>query len=159
MMFTHLPFGDWTALGASGFADDNLEFGVLGQRGSSTGARASAGQDTGVSQTYVIYSSIDAADLHLMQTFEGLVSEWKAERGDVHSAMEIFMHPAYQKIIGLGMSAVRLILRELEGDLDHWFWALAAITREDPVPPEFKGNMLAMREYWLGWGRRQGYRW
>ena len=158
-MFTHLPFGDWTVLDTSSFEDDDLEFGVLRQSESSMGPRVSRGQDTGVSQMYVVYSSAESGDPNLVQTFDRLVVEWRAGRGDVYSGMEVFMHPAYQKIIGLGMGAVRLILQDLERDLDHWFWALAAITREDPVPAEFKGNMLAMREYWIGWGRRQGYRW
>ena len=159
MAFTQLPFGDWTVLGDSWFEDDNLEFGFLRQGGLSTGPTTSGGPDTGMSQTYVVYSSADSADPYLTQIFQTLVTEWKVERGEVYSGIEIFMHPAYQKIIGLGTRAVRLILRELERDLDNWFWALAAITREDPVPQEFKGNMLAMREYWLTWGRLQGYRW
>jgi hypothetical protein len=158
-MFTHLPFGDVAALGASWLDRDDLEFGVIRQGGWPTGPHSRGGQDTDVSQKNVFYSSAEVADAGVTQTFDKLVATWKAERSGVYSGSEIFVHPAYQKIIGLGIGAVRLILRELERELDHWFWALAAITREDPVPPEFKGNMLAMREYWLNWGRRQGYKW
>jgi hypothetical protein len=158
-MFTHLPFGDVAALGASWLGRDDLEFGVLRQGGWPTSPHSRARQDTDVSQQSILYSSTEIADAGVTEIFNALVSAWRAERSTAYSGSEIFLHPAYQKIIGLGIGAVRLILQELERELDHWFWALAAITREDPVPPEFKGNMLAMREYWLSWGRRQGYRW
>jgi hypothetical protein len=69
------------------------------------------------------------------------------------------MHPAYQRIIGLGTAAVPLILAELEKDLDQWFWALKAITGEDPVPPESRGKMREMADAWLNWGRKKGDAW
>lgn len=67
------------------------------------------------------------------------------------------MHPAYQRIIGFGLPAVPLILAELRRELDHWFWAFKAITGEDPVPAERRGNMKEMAEIWLEWGRQRGY--
>ncbi len=42
------------------------------------------------------------------------------------------MHPANQGIIGLGAVAVPLILQELKRDRADWFWALTAITGENP---------------------------
>ncbi len=39
----------------------------------------------------------------------------------------------HQRIIGLGPSVVRMILRELEKTRDHWLWALQAISGEDPA--------------------------
>ena len=50
-----------------------------------------------------------------------------------------------------GLPAVPLILAELRRELDHWFWALRAITGEDPVPAERRGNMKEMVEIWLEW--------
>jgi hypothetical protein len=41
----------------------------------------------------------------------------------------------------------------------HWFWALKAIAGVDPVAPEDRGRVEAMREAWLRWGREQGLRW
>jgi hypothetical protein len=67
------------------------------------------------------------------------------------------MHPAYQQIIGIGPAAVPLLLRELERDVDHWFWALKAITGVDPVPPASRGKVREMAAAWLRWGRDQGY--
>ena len=62
-------------------------------------------------------------------------------------------HPAYQQIIGMGKEAIPLILEELQREEDHWFWALKAITGEDPVPGKDWGKIQAMRAAWLAWGR------
>jgi hypothetical protein len=61
------------------------------------------------------------------------------------------MHPAYQQIIGMGVDALPLILRELEREPDHWFWALEAITGENPVPPTDRGRLNEMARAWLRW--------
>ena len=67
------------------------------------------------------------------------------------------MLPSYQQVIGIGPSVVPYLLRELKYFPDHWFWALNAITGEDPVPPESKGKFQKMTEAWLDWGRKKGY--
>jgi hypothetical protein len=36
----------------------------------------------------------------------------------------------------MGKDAIPLLLRELGKKSGRWFWALKAITREDPVPVE-----------------------
>ena len=36
----------------------------------------------------------------------------------------------YQRIIGMGLPVVPLILEELEREPDQWFWALEAITKK-----------------------------
>ena len=89
--------------------------------------------------------------------FERLTKQWKSERvaGSLVSAMAV--HPAYQAIIGLGPRALPLILAELERETDHWFWALKAISREDPVLPESRGKIREMKDAWLRWGREKGY--
>src|SRR5437870_323143 len=43
------------------------------------------------------------------------------------------MHPAYQRIIGMGWVAVPYILQELARRPDHWEWALQSITGEEPA--------------------------
>ncbi|HEX7450259.1 MAG TPA: hypothetical protein VF306_22055 [Pirellulales bacterium] len=48
------------------------------------------------------------------------------------------------------------LLRELARQPDHWFYALAAITGEDPIPAGAEGNVAAMTEAWLAWGRAHG---
>jgi hypothetical protein len=77
----------------------------------------------------------------LERTFFDLANRWRNETALLSSVTKIAMHPAYQRIIGMGPAALPLLLRELEQQPDHWFWALTAITGEDPVPPEDAGNM------------------
>lgn len=88
--------------------------------------------------------------------FRELLRHWKADVMSLSSATEMAMHPAYQQIIGLGHGAVPLLLRELEREPDHWFWALRAITGVDPVEPTQRGRVKEMAEAWLRWGREQG---
>jgi hypothetical protein len=66
------------------------------------------------------------------------------------------MHPCYQAIIGMGEIAVPLILESLTHRFDHWFWALEAITQDNPVPRRLRGNIEAMARAWLKWGSDRG---
>lgn len=91
--------------------------------------------------------------------FRELCAAWKSATRISSFSSSLAMHPAYQRIIGLGTAAVPLILAELEKDLDQWFWALKAITGEDPVPPESRGKMREMADAWLNWGRKKGDAW
>lgn len=89
--------------------------------------------------------------------FLALKAQWEAETSILSSVTEIAMHPAYQQIIGMGPTAIPLILAELKKKPDHWFWALKSIIGEDPVSPEQRGRIKDMVEAWLQWGREQGY--
>jgi hypothetical protein len=94
--------------------------------------------------------------------FQRLVSEWQTQRGAMSSITEAALCPAYQSIIGIGESVVPFLLLHLqtEGDEpDQWFWALAAITRSDPVRDEDRGDYVKMARAWLDWGKREGYAW
>ncbi|HVS39099.1 MAG TPA: hypothetical protein VMS17_26305 [Gemmataceae bacterium] len=93
------------------------------------------------------------------QKFIRLRDEWKAQRGPQSSTTRLVMHPAYQTIIGMGPAALPLILRELATNLDSWFWALRAITEEDPVPEEVRGDGEAMAAAWLNWAKERGIQW
>jgi hypothetical protein len=66
------------------------------------------------------------------------------------------LHPAYQQIIGMGKEALPFLIRELERNPDHWFWALRAITGEDPVPAEHRGRVRLMAQDWVKWARKRG---
>jgi hypothetical protein len=88
--------------------------------------------------------------------FQSLVKQWRDERGARSSITESAMLPAYQKIIGMGKTAVSLILGQLktEGDQpDQWFWALMAITEQNPVKPEDQGDFRKMARAWIEWGK------
>ena len=91
--------------------------------------------------------------------FKSLVRNWREETAHISSTTRIAMHPAYQKIIGMGPAAIPLLLRELENDPDHWFWALRAITDDDPVKAQDRGNLEKMTGAWLTWAKMKGYEW
>lgn len=90
------------------------------------------------------------------EKFYSLAEAWRQEVRLTSSLTEMILHPAYQRIIGMGVAAVPFLLRELERKPDHWFWALTAITGADPVRPEDRGNVRKMAEAWLRWGKEQG---
>lgn len=99
------------------------------------------------------------ADLRLTiarQRFHNLAERWRAETALVSSTTKAAMHRSYQQIIGMGASALPFIIQELRGEPEHWFWALIAITGQDPTSPEDAGNLTAMREAWLRWAERRG---
>lgn len=89
--------------------------------------------------------------------FDALSEQWTRDRrrgADVH---ELAMHPAYQRIIGMGENAIPLILEAMKQRQGHWFWALNAITGQNPIPEEHEGNMRQMTRSWLKWGLEHGY--
>lgn len=96
------------------------------------------------------------AEAELAASFHELAGRWRAETGDDSSIMRIVMHPAYQRIIGMGPAVVPLILDDLSRTESHWFWALQSITGENPVPPGASGYVDRMTAAWLDWGRRNG---
>ncbi len=89
--------------------------------------------------------------------FYTLLFNWKHEVEYTSSTTEIVLNPFYQRIIGMGPIAVPLLLKELERETDHLFWALQSITGENPVPQESWGNLFEMAQYWLRWGKQKGY--
>lgn len=99
---------------------------------------------------------ISRQEISLARRFRELADEWRRATQWSSSASEIALHPAYQQVIGLGSAALPLILRDLQVEATHWFWALRAITGIDPVRPEDRGRIQEMREAWLNWGRASG---
>lgn len=69
------------------------------------------------------------------------------------------IHPAYQRIIGMGPIAVPMILHDLSLAPHHWFWALSAVTDASPVASGDVGQMRRMADDWLRWGADNGYDW
>jgi hypothetical protein len=89
--------------------------------------------------------------------FRELAEEWKAATAFLSSITEMEAHPAYQKIIGMGKEALPFLFEELRREPDFWFWALSAITGEDPVPEAARGNVRLMAKAWLTWAEEHGY--
>ncbi len=92
------------------------------------------------------------------ERFRQLADWWQEDVSHLSSPTEIAIHPAYQQIIGMGIQAIPFLLKNLEQRPDHWFWALKAITGEDPVPLEQKGRVDQMAKAWLRWGAEHGFR-
>jgi hypothetical protein len=104
-------------------------------------------------------SSAPAAysDASLRERFERLAKDWREQSRYLSNTAQIAMLKPYQRIIGLGMPVVPLILGELQREPDQWFWALEAITEEDPVPPTSRGKVSSMAQAWIDWGKEHGY--
>jgi len=63
--------------------------------------------------------------INIQVQFNQLANTWKQETGHLSNMTTRAMHPAYQRIIGMGKEAVPLMLDEFRrGELDVWFWAL-----------------------------------
>lgn len=103
----------------------------------------------------IIRALIDesANKLRLKRTFSVLKKQWKSDTKYLSSSTEMVMHPSYQRIIGLGPDVIPIILEEIKSAPDHWFWALEALTGENPVLPEDVGRIGPMTEAWLKWGK------
>lgn len=95
------------------------------------------------------------AETELAAEFEQLAHQWRRETSHLSNSTKMALHPAYQRIIGMGQAALPLILEELKRKPDHWFWALNAISGADPAQTDadFDGAVAA----WLQWGREEGY--
>ncbi|MBI5237789.1 MAG: hypothetical protein HY887_05130 [Deltaproteobacteria bacterium] len=91
----------------------------------------------------------------LQLKFQRLLTEWREQAALLPSASAMAMLPSYQKIIGMGEPALKLILNELKDRPSHLFWALRAISGVDPVPPEDRGHIDKMIEAWISWGRQK----
>jgi hypothetical protein len=89
------------------------------------------------------------------ELFQELASGWRKETAHLSLVIKKVVHPAYQRIIGLGPAAIPSILRELQRKPGHWSWALKAITGEDPTPPD--ANVTEAAQAWLQWGRERHY--
>jgi hypothetical protein len=95
--------------------------------------------------------------LELEAEFNRLAEEWRTETRMLSLVTHKSMHPTYQRIIGMGKPVIPLILQDIQQKPDHWFWALRAITGENPVKPEQVGRMKLMAQAWIQWAKEHGY--
>ena len=100
-------------------------------------------------------SSTQAAE-SIHERFRELRDDWKSKTRHLSNTAQIALVFSYQKIIGMGPDVVPLILSELEKEPDHWFWALEAITDENPVAESDAGDVEASARVWVQWGRDKG---
>jgi hypothetical protein len=90
------------------------------------------------------------------ERFARLAAAWKEQSRFLSNSAQMAMLGPYQRIIGMGMPAVPLILESLESAPDQWFWALESITEANPVPADAAGDVERMAQSWLEWGKQQG---
>ncbi|MCI0378288.1 MAG: hypothetical protein L0215_11830 [Gemmataceae bacterium] len=90
------------------------------------------------------------------ERFRRLKAQWLRGIGPSSSLAQILLHPAYQQIIGMGAPVVPVLLQELQREPNHWFWALMAITGENPAANIESGNVDEAVQAWLQWGRDRG---
>lgn len=91
------------------------------------------------------------------ERFERLANQWRTETSHLSRLDAVYMHPAYQQIIGMGEPALSYIFAELEKSRGRWFWALKSITGFEPFSGQENINSEQMQTAWLEWAREHGY--
>ena len=94
-----------------------------------------------------------AEEEHFLQ----LLSEWRKETAFQSSPRAITGHSAYQEIIDMGNPALPFIFEDMQENGGWWYPALRAITGDNPVPRDARGNRTLNDEAWLRWGQDHGY--
>lgn len=89
--------------------------------------------------------------------FAQLRSEWQRDTMLSSDHVAILMHPAYYKIVGLGLQVLPHIFKDLAVGGGPWFLALEAITHDTSVTAASGNDTNRLRENWLTWGRDNGY--
>lgn len=106
---------------------------------------------------------IDAVGLSVVSTetprerFQRLKGEWLRSIGPTDKLSDMYMLPAYQRILRLDRAAIPLLIQELRTAPNWWFWALEMITEQNPVSQEHLGNLRLMTKDWLDWADARGF--
>ena len=82
----------------------------------------------------------------LSEKFLRLRERWGQETAFTSSPRDLFLHSAYQQIIGLGPQAVPHVMSALRDDPGLWLWALHAMTGANPIPDDFDGGTQQVAE-------------
>ena len=130
----------------------------LSESNSSTSGETVVSKDSMALMGAILTFTAKLREAVTKEKFMRLVKEWKANRPHSSSIEKLSMHPAYQQIIGLGPDVLPLLLQELATAPGQWFWALRAITCENPVSDDHRGDLRKMADDWFAWGRKKGMR-
>jgi hypothetical protein len=120
-----------------------------------------AGKVAQAAQEWIEWGEMHA-DVHctpsgeMRQLFSALAEEWLQKSQHMSNNFQSARLMSYQRIIGMGWPAVPLILEELGRAPRQWFWALQAITGENPVSPEIAGKVMLSAQAWIDWGKARG---
>lgn len=90
--------------------------------------------------------------------FEAFSEQWKKETGRFSNTKDKYLHPAYQRIIGMGWAVVPLLIEDLNKQPAFWFWALRAITGENPATAGM--DVAQSIAAWTDWQKsKSSYAW
>ena len=92
----------------------------------------------------------------LADRFGELAEQWEHETWMLSNTDQALAHSAHKAIVKLGHPVVPLILKRMQTRGGHWYHALHAITKANPVHPADHGNVAAIQQAWLQWGRDHG---
>ncbi|MFL0161959.1 hypothetical protein [Aquirufa salirivi] len=87
----------------------------------------------------------------LKKRFDFFNSIWKNETIFSSSISEITNNSAYRSIIGLGQDILPFIINDLKINDAHWFYALEALTGQNPIKEYHKGIVPLMKKDWIEW--------
>ncbi|CAN5126465.1 hypothetical protein BH20ACI1_BH20ACI1_27790 [soil metagenome] len=110
-----------------------------------------------VHQIENLLTKYESETARIEKEFNVLAEQWYLETLHSSGYLDKVLHPAYQRIIGLGKDVIPLILRELQDAPTDWFWALRALTGEDPTTAAQSGKKTEMAKAWLKWGKENDY--
>lgn len=91
------------------------------------------------------------------QRFDRLADRWEAATRNMSSVQGQIGHDDYIRIVAMGPSVVPFILERMRSRPGYWFAALRALTESDPVLESHRGDIHAMTDDWLQWGRKHGH--
>jgi len=114
-------------------------------------------EETPVSSMSVLWQSEAGVEEAMKREFTHLADAWEHETQFLSSVSDIITHRAHLQIVAMGPDVVPLILDRMQRKPGLWFDALCLLTRQDPVTEDIRGDIDAMTEAWLEWGRRNGY--
>jgi hypothetical protein len=91
------------------------------------------------------------------EKFRLKADQWYLDTDGLSAPEDFMFHSAYLNIIGMGISILPTILRELRDHGGRWFHALEAIADVNPVRAEELGSYNKMKEAWIEWGTKNHY--
>jgi len=100
------------------------------------------------------YGPLPFVKLPLEQQFGELAEQWARETMHISAIREMILHRAYQRIIGLGPDVVPLILQRMRLTREQWFWALSALTGDDPA--QGANTVDEAIAAWIEWANIRG---
>ncbi len=90
----------------------------------------------------------------LKEKFEAYTSIWITETMFSSSVHEIINNSAYRSIVKLGKDVIPFIIEELKKEENHWFYALEALTGQNPIKQEHRGIIRLMKSDWIEWAEK-----